>query len=123
MSTDRDTTRIVRSWLRVDENESADRVLGTVLDRLDTTPQRRAISTRRLPDMSYIVRYAAVAAVVAMAAVIGYSVVAGPPEVGPLPIPSASAGPPSEVVPSPGHPRPARRSPRLRCPNSSEPET
>jgi hypothetical protein len=42
MSTDRDTTRIVRSWLRTDENESADRVLDAVLDALDTTPQRRA---------------------------------------------------------------------------------
>jgi hypothetical protein len=29
-------------WLRTDENESADRVLDAVLDRLDTTPQRRA---------------------------------------------------------------------------------
>ena len=42
MSTDRDTTRIVRSWLKTDEYESADRVLGAVLDQLDTTPQRRA---------------------------------------------------------------------------------
>ena len=41
MSTDRDTTRIVRSWLRADEHESADRVLDAVLDQLDTTPQRR----------------------------------------------------------------------------------
>jgi hypothetical protein len=42
MSTDRDTARIVRSWLRTDEHESADRVLDAVLDALDTTPQRRA---------------------------------------------------------------------------------
>ena len=42
MSTDRDTTRIVRSWLQTDEYESADRVLDAVLDQLDTTPQRRA---------------------------------------------------------------------------------
>ncbi len=42
MSTDRDTTRIVRSWLRTDEYEAADRVLDAVLDQLDTTPQRRA---------------------------------------------------------------------------------
>lgn len=40
MSTDRDTTRIVRSWLEMDESDCADRVLGAVLDRLDTTPQR-----------------------------------------------------------------------------------
>ena len=36
-----DTTRIVRSWLRMDEHESADRVLDVVLDSLDATPQRR----------------------------------------------------------------------------------
>ena len=42
MSTDRDTTRVVRSWLMTDEHESADRVLDAVLDQLDTTPQRRA---------------------------------------------------------------------------------
>ena len=51
MSTDRDTTRIVRSWLQTDEYESADRVLDAVLDQLDTTPQRRATwwPARRLP--------------------------------------------------------------------------
>jgi hypothetical protein len=42
MSTDQDTTRIVRSWMREDGHESADRVLDAVLDALDTTPQRRA---------------------------------------------------------------------------------
>ena len=36
MSTDRETTRIVRSWLNTEERESADRVLDAVLDRLDT---------------------------------------------------------------------------------------
>ncbi|MGH2488998.1 MAG: hypothetical protein ACRDFR_05220, partial [Candidatus Limnocylindria bacterium] len=41
MSTDRDVTRIVRSWLSEDRHEDADRVLNTVLDQLDTTPQRR----------------------------------------------------------------------------------
>ena len=51
MSTDRDTTRIVRSWLQTDEYESADHVLDAVLDRLDTTPQRRSTwwPARRLP--------------------------------------------------------------------------
>ena len=43
MSTDRDTTRIVRSWLRTDEHESADRVLDNVLALLDATPQRRSL--------------------------------------------------------------------------------
>jgi hypothetical protein len=53
MNTDRDTTRIVRSWLQTDEYESADHVLDTVLDQLDTTPQRRAgWLGRRLPTMN-----------------------------------------------------------------------
>ena len=51
MSTERDLTRVVRSWMRDDEYESADRVLDAVLDALDATPQRRATSwpVRRLP--------------------------------------------------------------------------
>ena len=43
MSTDRDLTTLVRSWLQTDEHESADRVVGAVFDRLDTTPQRRPL--------------------------------------------------------------------------------
>ena len=42
MDTERDVTRIVRSWLRTDEHESADRVLDNVLALLDATPQRRS---------------------------------------------------------------------------------
>jgi hypothetical protein len=73
MSTDRDTTRIVRSWLRTDENESADRVLGTVLDRLDATPQRRATwwPARRLPDMNATAKLALGAAAVVVVALLG----------------------------------------------------
>jgi hypothetical protein len=73
MSTDRDTTSIVRSWLRTDEHESADRVLGTVLDRLDTTPQRRATGwpTRRLPHMNSTAKLALGLAAVVVAALLG----------------------------------------------------
>lgn len=41
MSTDHETTRTVRSWLKSHPDASADRLLDAVLDRLDTTPQRR----------------------------------------------------------------------------------
>ena len=41
MSTDRDIDRTVRSWLNEDRHEDADRVLGTVLDQVDTSPQGR----------------------------------------------------------------------------------
>jgi hypothetical protein len=72
MSTDRDTTRIVRSWLRTDESESADRILGTVLDRLDTTPQRRASwPVRRLSQMNNTPKLALGAAAVLVAALLG----------------------------------------------------
>ena len=70
MSTDRDTTRIVRSWLRTAEHESADRVLGTVLDRLDATPQRRATwwPARRLPELNNTAKLVLGAAAVVVAA-------------------------------------------------------
>jgi hypothetical protein len=85
MSTDRDTARIVRSWLRSDEPESADRVLGTVLDRLDTTPQRRATGwrARRLPEMNTIAKLGLAAAVVAIAALLGFNYLVAPNVGGP----------------------------------------
>ena len=97
MSTDRDSTRIVRSWLRTDEYESADRVLDAVLDQLDTTPQRRATwwPARRLPEMNTFAKFGVAAAVVAVAAILGFnyliaSNVGGPDLEGPTPSPSAS---------------------------------
>ena len=95
MSIDRDTTRIVRSWLRTDEHESADRVLDAVLDQLDTTPQRRATwwPARRFPEMNNTARLALAAAAVAVAAFLGIRFLlpgqnlGGP---GPTPTPTAS---------------------------------
>ena len=87
MSTDRDTTRIVRSWLRTEENESADRVLGTVLDRLDTTPQRGPTRgpARRLSTMNTMLRFGLAAAVMMVAALIGINYLANPDVGGPGP--------------------------------------
>jgi hypothetical protein len=100
MSTDHDITRIVRSWLRVDENESADRVLDAVLDQLDTTPQRRATRwpARRLVEMNNAMRLGVAAAVLAIAALLGYSYfvapnIGGPGLVDPSPIPSPTPTP------------------------------
>jgi hypothetical protein len=94
MSTDRDTTRIVRSWLRADEHDSADRVLGTVLDRLDTTPQRRAAwwPVRRLSEMNTTAKVALGAAAVVVAALLGinYLLPGGPSIGGPGPTDEAS---------------------------------
>jgi hypothetical protein len=73
MRADQDVTRIVRSWLRRDEHDSADRVLDAVLDQLDTTPQRRATGwpARRLPDMNNTVRLAIGLAAVVVIALLG----------------------------------------------------
>lgn len=97
MSTDRDTTRIVRSWLRIDENDSADRVLGTVLDRLDTTRQRRATTwpAWRFPEMNTMAKLG-VAAVAVAVALLGYTYflspnVGGPAPADPSATPSATA--------------------------------
>jgi hypothetical protein len=75
MSADRDTTRIVRSWLRTDEHESADRILETVLARLDTTPQRRPLwPSRRFAQMNNVTRLAIGAAALLVVAVVGFNV-------------------------------------------------
>jgi len=85
MSTDRDSTRIVRSWLRTEENESADRVLGAVLDRLDATPQRRATGwpARRFPEMHNIAKLGLAAAAVVAAAWLGFNYLVAPNVGGP----------------------------------------
>jgi hypothetical protein len=98
MSTDRDTTRIVRSWLRSDQHESADRVLDSVLDQLDTTPQRRAWwPARRLPNMNQAMRIALASAAVVVVALIGITLFRGPgigsDPIAPTPSPTAEPSP------------------------------
>jgi hypothetical protein len=100
MSTDRDTTRIVRSWLRTDANDSADRVLGAVLDRLDTTPQRRAIwPVRRLPEMNNTAKLALGAAAVVVIALLGINfLLPGGPRIG---VPDGSVALEPSLAPDP----------------------
>ncbi|HTE65561.1 MAG TPA: hypothetical protein VK736_04800 [Candidatus Binatia bacterium] len=99
MSTDRDVTRSVRSWLREDRHEDADRVLDSVLDQLDTTPQRRAgWLARRIPLMNNnIVRFGIAAAAVVLAVVLGITLlgpnVGGELEPTATPTPSAAVSP------------------------------
>ena len=74
MSTDRDTTRIVRSWLEEGATALPDRVLDNVLDQLPATSQRRAWwPARRLNEMTNVLKVAiaAAAVVVVMVAAIG----------------------------------------------------
>jgi len=75
MTTERETTRIVRSWLQTDEHESASQVVATVLDRLDTTPQRRPWwAAWRTTFMNGTFKFAAAALAVVVVATIGLAV-------------------------------------------------
>jgi hypothetical protein len=83
VSTNRDVDRIVRSWLNEDRHEDADRVLNTVLDELDTTPQRRTLwSAWRQPVMNNTVRIGLAAAAVVVIAVIAINLLPGSPAPG-----------------------------------------
>jgi len=116
MTTDRDTTRIVRSWLSSDEHESADHVLDTVLDLLDATPQRRAWwPAWRIAQVNTYAKLATAAAALVAVAVVAVMFLPratgvsspGPsasfgPSLGPSTPPSAeasgSAGPSPEIA-------------------------
>ena len=80
MSTDRDPTRIVRSWLEEGVTELPDRVLDTVLYQLPATPQRRATwwPAWRLAQMNtYTKLVIAAAAAVVVATIIGINMLPG----------------------------------------------
>ena len=98
MSQQRDVTRLVRSWIREDQHESADRILGVVLDRLDTTPQRRSWwPAWRSNRMNTSIKLIAAVAAVLVVAVAGYQFlprsggVGGEPTVAPSPSPTLLA--------------------------------
>jgi hypothetical protein len=83
MSQQRDVTRLVRSWIREDQHESADRILGVVLDRLDTTPQRRSRwPAWRSNRMNTYVKLIAAAAAVLVVAIAGFQLLPGTGGVG-----------------------------------------
>ena len=112
MSTDRDTTRIVRSWLRTDEHDSANRVLDDVLLLLDATPQRRSVwPVRRIADMHAFAKVAIAAAAVVVVAVVGINLL---PASGGFGAGGVSPSPSPTVLPSPS-PRPVTA-----FPNSGE---
>ncbi len=98
MRSERDTTRIVRSWLEGGSTAVPDRVLDAVLAELPSTPQRRSTWSRwRFQRVTTVKRIAVGAAVIAV--VVGVSVLgprSGVPGVGsPVsPAPSASPSPP-----------------------------
>jgi hypothetical protein len=94
MSTDRDVTGIVRSWLDEGVTALPDRVLDAVLDRIPATPQRRAWwPVRRFLTLNATFRYGIAAIVVAVAAIVGFSLIntqVGDDEPTPTPTPASS---------------------------------
>jgi hypothetical protein len=78
MSTDRDVTRIVRSWLDEGVTALPDRVLDTVLDQVPATSQRRPWwPARRVQRMNTAPKLAFAAAAVVAVAVAGINFLPG----------------------------------------------
>jgi hypothetical protein len=113
MHTEQDVSRIVRSWLRFDEHESADQVLAIVLDSLDATPQRRPWwPARRMATVNSTAKFAIAAAAVVVVAVVGFNLLpstggvggtAASPSLTPTPTPTSSLPPnPAEYFPPSG---------------------
>jgi hypothetical protein len=105
MSSDRETTRRVRSWLEEGVTAIPDRVLDSVLDQVPTTPQRRPLwPVRRNASMSTYLRLGGLAAAVIVLAVAGTALMlgggSGLPTGAPSPLPTA--GPPTGAPPSTG---------------------
>ena len=101
MSTDRDTERIVRSWLEVGATALPDRVLDAVLDQLPATPQRRSWRPAwRFREMHVYAKLAIAAAAVVVVAIVGINLLPGDASVG-VPAPSATPTPPPSPSPSP----------------------
>jgi hypothetical protein len=109
MSTDRETTRIVRSWLEEGVTALPDRVLDTVLDQLPATPQRRSWwPARRIAHMNSYARIAIAAAAVLVVAVLGYNLLPRTGGIGgqPTPVPTVTptAAPTASPASSPSGP-------------------
>ena len=98
MSTDRDVTSIVRSWLDDGVTQLPYRVLDAVLDQVPATPQRRSWwPARRSNGMNTYLKLFAAAAAVLVVAVVGYQFlprnggIGGPPTIAPSPSPALLA--------------------------------
>lgn len=99
MSTDRDVTRIVRSWLEEGVTALPDRVLESVLDQVPATRQRRARwPARRAQRMNTGLKLALAAAAVVAVAVAGINFLPGTGGTGG---PGAVSSPTESPSPSP----------------------
>lgn len=78
MSTDRETTPLVRSWLDEGATSLPDRVLDAVLDQVPATPQRRSWwPAWRSNPMNTYAKLITAAAAVLVVAVVGYQFLPG----------------------------------------------
>ncbi len=106
MSSDRDTKRVVRSWMEEGVTALPERVLASVLDQLPATPQRRAIwwPAPRIADMNTFVKIAIAAAAVVVVAVVSINLLpagGGLGGSGTAVSPSPSPSPTAQPSPSP----------------------
>ena len=105
MRTDRDTTRIVRSWLEDGRTALPDHILDAVLDQVPATRQRRSNwAARRFAEMNSYAKLAVVIAAVVVVAVVGYNLLpsrGGPSVGGPQVTPSPSTSPEATATPAP----------------------
>ena len=103
MSTDRETTRIVRSWLEEGVTALPDRVLDAVLDQVPATAQRRSWWPARRSDMNTQTKALLAVAAALVAAVVGYQFL---PSIGPggRPTPSPPIAPPASPTQPPPMP-------------------
>jgi hypothetical protein len=98
MNSERDTTRIVQSWLENGVTDLPDRVLDPVLDQLPTTPQRRhPWQARRFNKMNSTLKIAIAAAAVVVIGIVGLTRLQGSSvtgvAAGPSPAPTATGAP------------------------------
>jgi len=109
MSSDREVTRIVRSWLEEGVNVLPDRVLDDVLDRLPTTPQRRHLwQAWRNPLVINTTKFVMAGAAVLVLAAVGIGIYfgqsgGGPGAAGPTPS-STPIGTPATSQPAVSQP-------------------
>ena len=105
MSTDRETTGIVRSWLEEGVTALPGRVLDTVLDQVPATPQRRSWGPPRRFSTMRNTRIAIAAAAAVIVVVLGYNLLprtggfGGQPSLSPTLSVQPTASPVRTIVP------------------------
>jgi hypothetical protein len=103
-ASDRDVSRAIRSWLHEDRHEDVSRIAAAVLDRVDTTPQRRSTwwPARRTPTMNKFLAIGLGAAAVVVALFVGVQLFGSPSGgTGGQASPTATVEPTAEPTPEP----------------------